>query len=422
MESTPNGDGDLVLRRCRLPDGRGPLDIAIVGGAIREISESIARPGASTLEVDGRLVAPAFVDAHVYLDKVHLADEAGFRPDAFGERDLLDLTQGAAGVMGLDAIERRARRFLSQAVRHGTTVLRGVADVYPEIGTKRVELFLRLKEEFSPRLDLQILAYPQFGVVRAPGTLDLLREALVLGADVLGGAPAFDSDLDPHLDLLFGLAQSRGCRLHFSLDMDLLDERPAEKLEVWGVIERTLAAGYEGRVSVGHLCALDSMSPREAGRAIEAVRRARLNVLVFASAQLYRQGRDDPKGVRRGLTRVKEFLAAGVNVAYASNDVRDAFNPFGNGDLLLEGLIAAQAAHLGSDDELNTVFEMGTKNAARVLGIEETYGIEVGKRADLVVFDAPSAVEAIRSQSEKSHVIKRGRLVARNQRVTEFVG
>ena len=143
---------------------------------------------------------------------------------------------------------------------------------------------------------------------------------------------------------------------------------------------------------------------------------------MFASAQLYRQGRDDPKGVRRGLTRVKEFLAAGVNVAYASNDVRDAFNPFGNGDLLLEGLIAAQAAHLGSDDELNTVFEMGTKNAARVLGIDETYGIEVGKRADLVVFDAPSAVEAIRSQSEKTHVIKRGRLVARNQRVTEFVG
>ncbi len=421
MESTRMNQWDLILKNCILPDGRGPVDIGIGEEVIGEIAPSASRPAKSVIETGGNLVAPAFVDAHVYLDKAFLAEEAEFLPDAFGEEDLIDLTQSAAGPMNLEAVERRARRFLSQAVRHGTGVVRGVADVYPEIGTRRVELFLRLKEEFAPRLDLQVLAYPQLGVVRTPGTLDFLREALNLGADVLGGAPAFDSDLDAHLDSLFDLARSLDRRLHFSLDMDLPKEIPAERLEVWKVIERARAAGMQGRVSVGHLCALGSMTPGEAGRAIEAISGADLNVLVFASSQLYRLGRSDEKDVRRGLTRIKELLAAGVNVAYASNDVRDAFNPFGNGDLLLEGLTVAQAAHLASDEELASVFEMATNNAARTLAIGESYGLGTGKRADLAVFDAPSVAEAIRSQVEKTHVVKGGKLVARNQRTSELM-
>ena len=421
MEAAKGGHWDLVLRGCHLPDGRGPFDITIGKGVISEISDSASLPARSCLEVEGRLVAPAFVDSHIYLDKVFLADEVPFRPEAFDEENLIDATQTATEAMTLEAVERRAGRLIHQAIRHGTTAVRGVADVYPEIGTTRVELLMAMKEKYSSWLDLQVLVYPQFGVVRSPGSLDLLKEALTLGADVLGGAPAFDSDRDRHLDLLFDLAQAQGCRLHFSLDMDLLGEQPAENLEVWGVVERAIATGYQGRVSVGHLCALGSMDPREAGRAIEAIHRANLNVLVFASAQLYRLGRSDRKDVRRGLTRVKELLAAGVNVAYASNDIRDAFNPFGNGDLLLEGLILAQAAHFGSDEELATVFEMGTTNAARTLGLGEGYGIEVGKRADLVVFDAPSVAEAFRSQAEKAYVLKGGKVVALNRRLGHLV-
>ena len=154
---------------------------------------------------------------------------------------------------------------------------------------------------------------------------------------------------------------------------------------------------------------------------IEAIHRAQLHVLVFASAQLYRLGRSDQKDVRRGLTRVKELITDGVNVAYASNDVRDAFNPFGNGDLLLEGLIVAQAAHLGSDDELATVFDMVTKCAARVLGVEEGYGIETGNRADFVILEARSVAEALRSQAEKAYVIKAGETVAINRRHSELL-
>ena len=163
------------------------------------------------------------------------------------------------------------------------------------------------------------------------------------------------------------------------------------------------------------------MHPTEADRVIEAIHRAGLHVLVFASAQLYRLGRSDQKDVRRGLNRVKELIAQGVNVAYASNDVRDAFNPFGNGDLLLEGLIVAQAAHLGSDDELATVFDMVTKHAARVLGVEAGYGIETGDRADLVVLEARSVAEAVRSQAEKTLVIKAGKPVAVNNRQSELL-
>ena len=202
------------------------------GWVIREVVDSVSHPTRASIDVERRLVAPAFIDGHVYLDKVFLADEADFQPEAFGEQALLNLTKKAAAAMSLEAVESRARRFLAQVIRHGTTTLRGVADVYPEVGTKRVELFLRLKEEFAPRLDLQILAYPQFGVVQSPETLDLLGEALVLGADVVGGTPAFDADLARHLDLLFHLAHSHDRRLHFSLDLDLVGEQPAEQTEV----------------------------------------------------------------------------------------------------------------------------------------------------------------------------------------------
>ncbi len=413
---------DLVLQGCCLPDGRGPVDIAIAGGRIDEIASSVSRAARVAPPIHGRLVAPAFVDGHVYLDKAFLSEEVLFRPTAFTEEDLLTTQSGEAGgaAMSLGAIERRARRLLRQAVRHGTTALRGVADVYPDTGTSRVELFLRLREEFAPWIDLKILAYPQFGIVRSPGTLDLLREALALGADVLGSVPDYDTDWGHHLDLVFDLAERTGVPLHFSLDHDLAGEVPAESLQVWDVIDRARAAGYGGRVTVGHLVALGSMAPREAARVIEAIQRAEFTVMVFASGQLYRLGRSDNKDARRGLTRVKELLRAGVNVAYASNDVRDAFNPFGNADMLQEGLIVALGAQFGSDGELATVFAMGTHNAARALGMSESYGIEPGKRANLVIFDAPSVAEALRSQAEKAFVLKDGKVVAESTRASHL--
>ena len=170
-----SGPADLLLQGCRLPDGRGPIDILIDGGAVSEISATTSRPARTVLHVEGKVVAPAFVDAHVYLDKVFLTDVSRLEPAAFGEQSLLDATYGNPDVRGAftpESLEWRARRFLCQAVRHGTTAVRGVVDVFPEIGTSRIELFLRLKEEFAPYLDLQILAYPQFGIVKSPGTLD----------------------------------------------------------------------------------------------------------------------------------------------------------------------------------------------------------------------------------------------------------
>lgn len=417
------GHVDLVLRGGYLPDGRGPFEIAIAEGRISEISSLVRVNARSYVDLGGKLVAPGFVDGHIYADKAFLSDEVkNIRPEAFDEHALLAAqVTGAADAMTLDRVEQRARRLLRQAIRHGTTVLRAVVDVYPEIGTSRIELFLGLKEEFARWIDLKIVAFPQFGVVRSPGTFDLLEEALALGADTLGGAPSFDSEYEQHLDLLFDLAHRHSVPVHFSLDHDLTGHSRAENLEVWGVAQRAAAIGYQGRVTVGHLCALDSMEPDEAQRAIDAINRAGLHVMVFASAQLYRQGRPDRKNVRRGLTRIKELLQAGVNVVYASNNVRDAFNPFGNADMLLEGLTVAQASHLASDEELQTIFAMATTNAAHALGLGESYGLEAGKAGDLVVFDAPSVAEALRSQAEKAYVLKHGKVVVLNQRTSHFV-
>jgi cytosine deaminase len=203
-----------------------------------------------------------------------------------------------------------------------------------------------------------------------------------------------DVDLDIHADL--GIPQTVA-----------LDE-----LEVVYVARRAIERGYQGRVTAGHVCALDSALPEVAEQAIEIMKEAQVSVV--SQPDLYRLGREDTHHVRRGLTRVKELLAAGVNVTYASNNVRDALRPLGNFDLLEEGLILAYGAHMDTVEELNTLLRMSTYNGAKALRLQN-YGLEKGCQADLVLLEAPTASAAIVNQAEKLYVFKAGRLMAANR-------
>ena len=187
-------------------------------------------------------------------------------------------------------------------------------------------------------------------------------------------------------------------------------------LEVVYTARRAIEYGYQGRVTAGHVCALDSALPDVAAQAIDWIRRAEISVV--SQPDLYRLGRDDTHHVRRGLTRVKQLLAAGVNVTYASNNVRDALRPLGNFDLLEEALILAYGAHMDTVEELDTLLKMSTYNAATALRLAN-YGLDVGCQADLVVLDAPSPSAAIVDQAEKNYVFKAGHLVAASRVISE---
>lgn len=297
--------------------------------------------------------------------------------------------------------------------------MRAQCHIDPEVGLKHLEALAEVKQDFADLIDLQIVGFPQQGLSDHANVISLYQEAFGSGLlDVMGCASNLDQSVgfQTHIDQAFDLATAYDVDLDAHVDLGLRDEPTYESLEIVHLAKQTMETGYQGRVTAGHVSTLDSVSPDVAKKVIEIIHKAQLNVV--SQPDLYRLGRYDQQHVRRGLTRVKELIAAGVNVTFASNNVRDALRPTGNFDLLEEGLVLAYGAHMDTVEELEILLEMCTVNAAKALRLPD-YGLDVGCQADLVVLDAPSPSAAIVNQVEKLYVIKSGRLVAINRRINE---
>jgi cytosine deaminase len=414
---------DLLLKNATL-NGMDRLDIAVDQGNIIDRGPALDYKAEQEYDLNGHLLIPGFVESHVHLDiaLMNSWDRPG-RPEPYRSISVLnDTLERRRRSFTLEELEARAGAALQLASRHGVTSLRAQCHVDPEIGLKHLEALLAVKEMYADLVSVQIVAFPQQGFLFHAGAGALFREAFCQGADVMGCASNLDRnpqgqvDFRSHIDGMFALAAELDVDLDIHADLGIPDHVELDDLEVVHAARRTIEYGYQGRVTAGHVCALDSALPDVAVRAIEWIYNAEMSVV--SQPDLYRLGREDHHHVRRGLTRVKELLAAGVNVTYASNNVRDAMRPLGNLDLLEEGLILAYGAHMDSIEELETLLKMSTFNAARALRIEN-YGLEKGCRADLVVLDAQSPSAAIVNQAEKSYVFKAGRLVATNRLVSE---
>lgn len=404
---------DLLLRDATLANGSRHIDVAVDAGVIIDRGANLAYAARQAVDLQGRLLIPGFVESHVHLDIALMNSwQTPGRSKPFrSPRELNAAVEQRRRAFTRQDIEQRAGQALELASRHGVTALRAQCHVDPEIGLKHLEALQAVKERYADRVALQIVAFPQQGLLHDPKTLDLFREALRCGADVMGAAGNLGQDIDfkQHLDAAFRLALEMDVDLDVHADLSIPDRVELDDLEVVHLARRTIEYGYQGRVMAGHVCALDSALPEVAHQAIELIKEAQLNVV--SQPDLYRLGREDDHHVRRGLTRVKQLLAAGVNVTYASNNVRDAFRPLGNFDLLEEALILAYGAHLDTVDELDTLMQMSTTHAAKALRLNN-YGLEVGCTADFVVLDAPSPSAAIVNQAEKNYVFKAGRLMA----------
>jgi cytosine deaminase len=414
---------DLLLRDVTL-DGAGRMDIAVEGGIIVDRGPRLEYEARQEFDLKGRLLIPGFVESHVHLDiaLMNSWDRPG-RPEPFTSvGGLNEAMERRRRAFTQEDIRRRASQALELASRHGVTAMRAQCHVDPEVGLRHLEALLQVKEAYQDRIDLQIVAFPQQGILRHPQGKDLFRQALRLGADVMGCASDLDRDdqgkvdFRRHIEAAFDLAMKMDVDLDMHADLKLPEQVALDDLEVVYAARRAIEYGYQGRVTAGHVCALDSALPEVAQQAIELIQAAQISVV--SQPDLYRLGRDDKAHVRRGLTRVKQLLDAGVNVTYASNNVRDAYRPMGNFDLLEEGLILCYGAHMDTVEELETLVRMSTYHAARALKLQD-YGLEKGCRADLVVLDAPSPSAALIGQVEKTHVFKSGRLVASNPLSTE---
>jgi cytosine deaminase len=297
------------------------------------------------------------------------------------------------------------------AVRHGTTAMRSHVEVDPIVELRGLEALLPLKAEYAPALDLQFCAFAQEGILQAPETEALLAEALRRGADVIGGCPYNDTDANAQIDIVFRLAREFGVDADFHVDF--FDE--PEHLHLRYIAEQTVRHGWQGRVALGHCTELAALAPPDLGPIAGSLAEAGVGVITLPATDLYLMGRKDTHRVRRGLAPVKRLLAAGVTVAAATNNVRNAFTPVGNANLALMGFLLTVGAHMGTVAEQTEVLKILTEYPARLLRLTG-YGLAVGCQADLVVWDTQRQDEIVATLASPRFVVKRGRVSVEHER------
>ncbi len=400
---------DLILREGQLPDGT-VADLGCRDGRLVEIGTLAGQGAARVIACGGRVVTPGLVESHIHLDKALLSARA---PSVEGTlAEALRVTAEAKRRFTVEDIRTRARAVLDMAVRQGTTAMRGHVEVDPIVGLKGLEAILPLKQEYAPALDLQLCAFAQEGILQAPGTEPLLVEALKRGADLVGGCPYNDSDPHAQIDILFRLAKAFDVDLDFHADF--FDE--PEHLHVRYIAEQTVQHGWQGRVAVGHVTELAALPPDELGPIAVALREAGIGVIMLPATDLYLMGRKDARNIRRGLAPVKRLLAGGVLVAAATNNVRNAFTPVGTASLPLMGYLLAVGAHMGTAQDLSHALAMLTEHPARLLRLRD-YGLTVGSKADLVIWETERPEEILSALALPSLVVKGGRVTVEHERM-----
>jgi cytosine/creatinine deaminase len=401
---------DLLIRNLRPWGQDKTIDLAAVDG--RFVAAAPGMAAKNTIDAGGRLAVPGFIEPHIHLDKVMINRDV--RPNRSGTlTEAIEIIWEKKRTYTVEEIVARAGAVIESGIASGTTRIRTHVDVDTIGGLRPLEGVVAAREKYRHVMDIQIVAFPQEGILRDKGAEDLMWKAMEAGADVVGGMPfneASPADSARHIAIAFEIAKK------FDADIDMhvdeTDDPNARTLEM--LADQTIANGWQGRVTAGHTCALAAYPADYARTVIEKVKRAQIHMITNPATNLMLQGRLDQEPKRRGITRVGELLAAGVNVSFGQDCVRDTFYPFGRDDLLEVALITAHAAHLSMPNQVEQVFAMPTVNAAKVLRLTD-YGLKPGCAADAVIIDAPDASEAIRLQAPRRWVIKRGRVVAETE-------
>jgi len=399
---------DLLIKNCNLPDGRTGMDIGVTDGCIAAIEPALTASAGQVIDAAGQLVSTPFVDAHFHMDStlsygLPRVNQSGTLLEGialWGELKPL-LTQ--------EALVERALAYCDWAVAKGLLAIRSHVDVCdPRL--LAVEALLHVRERVKPYLDLQLVAFPQDGALRAPGALDNLKRALDRGVDVVGGIPHFErtmADGAESVRILCELAAERGLRVDMHCDES--DDPLSRHIETLAYHAQRL--GLQGRVAGSHLSSMHSMDNYYVSKLIPLMREAGVAAIANPLINITLQGRHDTYPKRRGMTRVPELLAAGVPVAFGHDCVMDPWYSLGSGDMLEVAHMGLHVAQMTGRDAMRACFDAVTVTPAAIMGLDDV-GLAVGKRADLVLLQARDPVEAIRLRATRLAVLRAGKVIA----------
>ena len=408
---------DLLIKNATLPDGRTDMSLAVLAGTIVDLAPGLDAPAREVIDAQGLLVSPPFVDAHFHMDAtlsygLPRVNQSGTLLEGialWGELKPL-LTQ--------EALIERALTYCDWAVAKGLLAVRSHVDICdPRL--LAVEALLEVKRRVAPYLDLQLVAFPQDGVLRDPQGMDKLQRALAMGVDVVGGIPHFErtmADGALSVRLLCELAAAQGKLVDMHCDES--DDPLSRHIETLAF--ETQRLGLRGRVTGSHCTSMHSMDNYFVSKLLPLIAEAQVSVIANPLINITLQGRHDTYPKRRGMTRVPELLAAGVNVAFGHDCVMDPWYSMGCADMLEVASMGLHVAQMTSQAAMRQCFEAVTTHAAKIMHLDG-YGLQPGCHADFVLLQAQDPVEAIRLRATRLMVFRRGKLLARSPAATTLL-
>ncbi|MGO8534341.1 cytosine deaminase [Rhizobium leguminosarum bv. viciae] len=401
---------DLIVRNANLPDGRKGIDIGIQGGKIITAEPNLQAQAQEEIDATGRLVSPPFVDPHFHMD----ATLSLGLPRMNVSGTLLEgiaLWGELRPIVTKEELVDRALRYCDLAVTQGLLFIRSHVDTSdPRLVT--VEAMIEVREKVAPYIDLQLVAFPQDGYYRSPGAIDALDRALDMGVDIVGGIPHFERTMGEgtaSVEALCRIAADRG--LPIDIHCDETDDPLSRHIET--LAAETIRFGLQGRVAGSHLTSMHSMDNYYVSKLIPLMAEAEINVIPNPLINIMLQGRHDTYPKRRGMTRVRELMDAGLNVSFGHDCVMDPWYSMGSGDMLEVGHMAIHVAQMAGIDDKKKIFDALTVNSAKTMGLAG-YGLEKGCSADLVILQASDTLEALRLKPNRLAVIRRGKVIARS--------
>lgn len=407
---------DLVIRNGILDRTGEAVEIGIDDGVITAVQRGGLPPGDQEIDAEGCMISPALVEPHFHLENALIWE---------GALNHSGTLQEAIAVYGtikkdmpLDDLVERASRALRAAITHGVQWFRSHVDIDRTAQLHLLQGNVLVRKKFMELIDIELIAFPQMGMTRDAEVVDLMWQAMENGADVVGGMPHAERDMEDagkHIEIAFEIAKAHDADI--DMHIDETDNPYWHSLEL--LAEQTIANGWQGRVSAGHCCAMSAWDDPMAERIIAKVAEAQINVITMAPINLMLEGRHDKHPKRRGIARVKELLEAGVNVSCGQDDLNNMFYSFGNMDPLEVAFIAAHAAHMSAPAEIAAAFDMPRYHAAQNFRLDD-YGLDEGARANLMIIDARSAVDALRRRGDRRYVIRDGKVIAQTKRTTTF--
>ncbi|WP_371089055.1 cytosine deaminase [Weissella confusa] len=399
----------MLIKQVLIENAAEPKDVRIVDGKFAEIADNLApEAGEQVIDATNKLMIPPFVDPHVHLDSTMTAGDPEWN-ETGTLFDGIRIWSERKKTLSHEDVKQRAIQALKIQAAHGLQFVRSHVDITdPDLVA--LKALIEVREEVKPWMTLQLVAFPQEGILSFPGGKELMIKAAELGVDAIGAIPHFEFTREYSVESLhFAFEVAQKYNLLIDAHTDEIDDPASRGLETMATL--ALETGLKEKVTASHTAAMGSYNDAYVYKLMRLLKMSDINFVANPLINMYLGGRFDTYPKRRGLTRVKELDAEGINVAFGEDDIKDPWYPMGNGNMVDALHMGLHATQIMGYSEIMNSYRFITKNGARTMHVQDSYGIEVGKPANFLIFNATNWFDALNERAEMLYSIHNGEVL-----------